>query len=847
MTRKALGLAAAALVVGVTFTVAVAQVRRPLSAPPPVPQTPAQLALRALIEGRYDDVVSLTSKEQFDPAIVALHAKALIARGKYKEAEDLLRPVAQRQPESDAALELGLLLKMLSRSDAGTYLNRVADSAATASRAVDLARAARALRALGRFNESNAAYRDAATTAPRDPAIQTAWGEMFIEGRCQTCNADAVKSFQAALKEDPKWAPALVGMAQAMSDENPPEAVAVARKALEINPSSVDAHLFIATEADDAGHRDEARKSIQQVLEVNPSSLDALSLLGAMAYVEDKQQEFEENVQKVLSLSPNYGEAYRLAGELAAHNYRFDEAVVLVRKGLALDPRNPRALSDLGTHLLRTGDEQGARAALEQSFKDHPYDVVSFNLLQMMDTLDKFVTVRDGDFIIRMDKSDATVMQDSVVALANQAMAAMTKRYQFTPKGPILIEVFPKHDDFAVRNVGLPGMIGALGACFGRVVTMDSPKARPPGEFQWEGTLWHELAHVITLQMSNQRVPRWLTEGISEYEEKVARADWARGMDMEFAALLNRGQTIKLEELNASFQDPRRIGLAYFQASLLVEHIVDTYGDEGLHKLLRAYGQGLETNEAMRTAVGADLGQMQEAFDRRMEDKYGKIRAALKEPPEGVNLPKMPLDELKAYVAKDEGSYIGQMALGVQLQRGGDFDGAVAAFKKAQALVPIAAGDDSPNALIADIALRRKDYKAAIDALQSQVNVDFNNVDAARQLATLMRDNGVTEPTRLEPVYRRIVDIDPFDAEVRTAYGRVLMTQDKPEAATREFKAVVAMNPVDQASAYTDLAESYFKSGKRADARRQTLAALEVAPSYERAQDLLLKLSEARP
>ena len=74
-------------------------------------------------------------------------------------------------------------------------------------------------------------------------------------------------------------------------------------------------------------------------------------------------------------------------------------------------------------------------------------------------------------------------------------------------------------------------MIGALGACFGRVVTMDSPKARPPGEFQWEATLWHELAHVVTLQMSNQRVPRWLTEGISVYEENagapgVGRAAW---------------------------------------------------------------------------------------------------------------------------------------------------------------------------------------------------------------------------------------------------------------------------------------------------------------------------------
>ncbi len=342
-------------------------------------------------------------------------------------------------------------------------------------------------------------------------------------------------------------------------------------------------------------------------------------------------------------------------------------------------------------------------------------------------------------------------------------------------------------------------------------------------------------------------MPRWLTEGISEYEEKIARPDWARGMDVEFAARLNRGETLKLENLNSAFRDGRTIGLAYFQASLLVEHIVATYGDEGLHKLLKAYGQGLETNAAMRAAVGEDLGQMQAAFDRRMEEKYGKIRAALKEPPPDANLPRMPLDELKAYVAGNEGSYIAQMALGVQLRKGGDLEGAVAAFRKAATLVPIAGGDDSPHAMLADIAMQRRDNPGAIEALQGLVNVDYNNIDAARRLARLLRDTGVSDPARLEPVYRRIVDIDPFDAAARTQFGRVLMSANKAAAAVVEFKAVVAMNPVDQAAAYTDLAESYFQSGRRADARRQTLAALEVAPSYERAQDLLLKLAEARP
>src|SRR5690606_15100317 len=132
-------------------------------------------------------------------------------------------------------------------------LERIADAAATATRPADLARSAMALRVLGRFNEANAAYRDAASAAPRDPEIQTAWGEMFLDGRCQTCNADAAKSFQAALREDSKWAPAMVGMARAMSDEDPPQAVELAKKVLEINPSSVPARLFIATEAADAG------------------------------------------------------------------------------------------------------------------------------------------------------------------------------------------------------------------------------------------------------------------------------------------------------------------------------------------------------------------------------------------------------------------------------------------------------------------------------------------------------------------------------------------------------------------------------------------------------------------
>ena len=327
------------------------------------------------------------------------------------------------------------------------------------------------------------------------------------------------------------------------------------------------------------------------------------------------------------------------------------------------------------------------RQALERAFKTDPYNVVTYNLLQMMDTLDGFQTSREGDLVLKMHKDEAPLLQEYAMALAKQATATLSKRYgNFPIQGPVLIEVFPKHDDFAVRNLGLPGMIGALGACFGRVVTMDSPRARPPGDFQWEATLWHELAHVVTLQMSKQRVPRWLTEGISVYEETLARPEWGRGQDVEFAQMLNAGKVLKLKDLNSGFMDPRMISMAYFQASLLVEHLVATYKDEGLHKLLRAYGEGLDTEKALKQAMNTDFDQLQVGFDAFLDKRFGGIRKALTPPEKGVELTRMAVPQLKEYVAQHPDSYLAQMTLGTALRRSGGaagVDDAIAAFEKA--------------------------------------------------------------------------------------------------------------------------------------------------------------------
>jgi Tfp pilus assembly protein PilF len=261
----------------------------------------------------------------------------------------------------------------------------------------------------------------------------------------------------------------------------------------------------------------------------------------------------------------------------------------------------------------------------------------------------------------------------------------------------------------------------------------------------------------------------------------------------------------------------------------------------GLQKLVRSYGLGLDTDAALKASLNTDFGQMQDGFDKTLDKTFASLRGVVN-PPKDVQFLQMPVDALKALAAEHPRSYPVQLVLGHQLRKAGQTDEAMQAFERAATLLPIATGKESPHVQMAEIALEKKDRARAISELQAVVATDFDNIEAPRQLASLLRQDGVDDPAKLRPVYERIAAIDPFDSEAHAMLGRMAMQRNEADVASREFRTVIALKPVDRAAAHTDLAESYLKSGKKAEAKKQTLAALEIAPSYERAQELLLKL-----
>jgi tetratricopeptide (TPR) repeat protein len=790
------------------------------------------LALGTVSDGRATRIAY--AQGAADPTVIK--ARAAINHGQYHEVEPLLKPLASKVPDGEAALELALFYEMMGRRDESRpMLQRISElQVGPRTTPAEYARLGRAARELGEFQLANDAYRLATEKAPNDPSLHTGWGELFLHVHN---NAEAAQSFQDALKADDKWIPALVGMARALVDANPPAAEKAVQQALALDVDVVEAHLLQAQLHLDKSDREAAKAAVGRAKAINGASLDAHALSAAIAYVEGRDADFQQDANAALKINPRFAGAYRVPAELAAANYRFEEAVALSRKALQIDANDVRTLSALGIQLLRTGDEPEARQVLDKSFSIDKFDQTTFNLLTMMDSLDKFDVITEGNIVFKSHPSETPVMREYVIPLAQHALQTFSEKYQFTPKGPILIEMFPKHDDFAVRTVGLPGMIGALGACFGRVVTLDSPKARPPGDFNWAPTLWHELAHVMTLQLSKQRVPRWLTEGISTYEEKLGSPAWGREGELSFVAAYGQGEHMSVRELNAAFQDPEKISLAYYQASILTEHIVQTYGMPALRKLLVAYGDGLEGEMALKAGLGVGFDSLQADMDKLLSAKYGTIVKALRPPKElepGKGNP-------EAIAAAFPDSFQAQMAFAEFLRKAGRNDEAFKVLERAAEMVPMATGERSPRAILAQIALERKDPERAITELEKLLQHANTDLDSARLLVKQLEATKAPQ-AKLIAAYERIAQLDPFDAANHSTLGRLKMQEGDAKTAVREFRAAVAAGSLDPAGAHSDLAEAYLAIGDKAQARRAVLAAVEVAPGYPRAQELLLKV-----
>jgi tetratricopeptide (TPR) repeat protein len=819
------------------LTVVVALTQAQTAGPPRASQTADALVRQvraALGHGDPDEAQRLAGAAAASPAREVATALIELYRGADDAAKSRLQALVDKGTRGEAALELGLLeLRYHHRDIAMRLLDPLTrQNLTTPDDYFLLARAARGIR---ENKLANDAY-DRIATSPRADVFAER-GDLFLQYHQY---GDAVTEYQNALKRDPQRVSAHLGLSRALAQEEPEAAADALEDARKIAPESPDVWLLTAERALEAEDATAVRTALDHVARARPRTVQEEALRAGVGYLERKPADIDAAIARLKAIDPLSTLGYRTAGQEAARKYRFADAAEYARKAVGLDPDDAAAQAELGLYLLRTGDETPARVALESSWARDKSDVVTKNLLEMLDQLDKFEVVTDGDLVYKFARDEAAVLKPYALPLGQLAYKTFADRYGFKPGGPILIEVFPRHDDFAVRTVGLMGITGALGASFGRVVTMDSPKARPPGDFSWQATLWHEMAHVFTLQLSEYRVPRWLTEGLSVYEEHRRVPAWGRELTLEFARNLASDKTFGVKKLPDAFKHPETLSLAYFEASLLVEHLSDIAGDQGVRTLLRAYADGANDTEAFSRAFGKNIDAVEASFAAFVKQRYGALSAAMADPP-GAKVDASDVNALRTRATAAPGSFIAQLSLGRALLQSGDYAGARPSLERAAQLAPQALGNTSPHALLADIAEHDKDNDRARKELRELLTYDHTNVAAARRLAKLAAQSQATEDQ--DAALRLVADLDPFDVEVHSALGKRELVKGRKAEAVTEFQAALALRPPNLAEAHTDLGEALLAVGRRDDARKEALLALQEAPSFSRAQDLLLAAS----
>ena len=659
------------------------------------------------------------------------------------------------------------------------------------------------------YQGANEVFRQLVAREPNNAAYRVRWGRMYLEHNQLDDVSTANGLFDEALKIDPKNGGAVLGKALIAADEYGGNAASLAHKALEADPKLVEAQELVARLAMEDDNRGKAAEEAHKALALDPNSAAAKAVLASIDWLADKKE---------TQWDPKDARGYELAAHFFILNRRYDEAIQLYRKAVALDPNRYSALSQLGITLMRLGDAQEAFQDLETCYNHDFRDASTVNSLRLLDKEKNYVTFTTPETVLKANKKEADALHPYFEGEMKRDIADYEQKYRYKLSKPVEVQVYPDHEDFAVRTLGLPGL-GALGVTFGYAIAIDSPSGRPPGEFHWASTLRHEMSHVFTLEMTNFHVPRWFTEGLAVHEETASSPEWGDRLGHPEIEAIKNHQLLSIAELDRGFvhpNSPMQVVVSYFQAGKICDFINAKFGWDTILAMLKDFGAGESTPAVIRKELHMEPDEFDKQFLESVQAEFGKTVSNFDKWRESVK----------------------RLA---EMWKNKDYDGVIREGTGARDLYPDYVEAGSVYELLAKAYEAKGDKAAAVQQLDRYVHVGGRNPDAIMHVAQMLTDAG--NKKEAAAVLDRLNYIYPMAPELHQRLGELWLEQGNTAGAIREFKVLLARNPQDPAQAHYDLARAYSENHQPDAARDESVAALEIAPGFRPAQKLLLELS----
>lgn len=789
-----------------------------------------------------------------DEALV-LRARLDLMRGRFAEVVKRLSPTIDRL-DFEARVVLGQALQALGRrEEAFRVLDAMADeyNDDRVTTARDLMWLGVGLMLTDYPKNAHRVFKESLGLESRDDT-KLAQAELFLS-KYDFRAADPL--FKEVAKRAPRNVRAVVGLARVAieSDRAFAEAAGLVKPLAEQQPDCVPCHNVLALIELHNERPEEATRILEdKALKTAPTDPEALALLGAAAYLMDDRVAYRAAEKRALALDPKNATFYAVVAEHAEREHRYVEAIGLLERALSLDPDHALSLSMLGTGYSRTGQDDKARETLDKAFSADPFNVRTYNLLtHFYDKVDKrFTWVEVPPMRLRVDKNEAGVLSKVMPPLLTEAEKALSKKYGFSPKLPLHIEIFADTQTFAVRSTGLPGL-AAHGICFGHVITARSPSA---GNFNWAEVLWHELAHVYHIQLTRGRVPRWFTEGMAVYESTEGRPAWEREQDRELYEALAAGKLRGVADFNLAFTQAKTLGdilVAYYHAYYVAKFIHREWDFQRAKRMLALWGDEKKTAEVFQSALGVSVEQ----FDRRF---FEWLRGELAY-----------LDRAYPWTQPWAGDEHAKAREALTALRGGDAKRALelvdgekspsllARHVRAHARLAMAKADKAQIDLAkAELEALRKEGKAGVEDLLALAMIAEQGSDL-RRAASFLEEAIALDPKdermrrRLAATFEKLAQ----DAETYRAFrGLMAVDQNDAGAAIKTLELATKAGETDKAAVlalaeqalhiapfsaevHLATARAFAKLGDKAQAKRATELLLLVAPDHPEAKTLL--------
>jgi len=732
------------------------------------------LAHALVTTGRHDEAEALLAEragkaKSASGARLRMHARLRLLRGDAPAAEALLAQ-AIAQDAGDLAARGELLALKLATGRGNEPATRAlmdalydaydAGKATGAEALVAVARAALARGTSGAYHDANMVLSEAerlpAPAGGPEQGFIVQDRVLLLRGavfREKYAASEAADTYNLILARD-AWQPdALAGMAQTHLEELRLAAAGeAAEAALQTNPRHTDAHGVLARIALVEGRRDEAVARAQaQILAVHPRHPVGLAVLAAAGLAADDTAAFTRARDEALAFSPSAVPFFLALTDVLVSMHLYEQTGDVLADATRRAPEDPYLQSAFGLNLLRLGKEPEGRAALTRAWKRDRFNERTRNTLDLYDQrIDPHYTdVSSGDLRLRLPKEDAELVQADLIAGIERARAALDRRYGMHP-GPLRIEVFSDPNDFSVRTIGVPSL-GAVGVCFGDLITSVGPYR---GTHNFQQVIWHELAHVYAVRLSRGRVPRWFTEGLSEWESELADSSWARESAELLAQARREGRMRKLGELDLAFlraTSPVMMEVAYATAAWAMRYLGETHGLPKLMLVLKGYATGATTEALFKQHLGQDIRAVEAGFEAWMNSRLDRTISGWQPSPRGKleardKLLGQAIIEIRAkdyttaartlqqLVQGSGDGYRPRMLLGEVLLQGPQWQSAAPHFEKARGFNREAI---EPIIRLAELARRAGDVSAEKQRLREGLALDGMSFDPAARLTML--------------------------------------------------------------------------------------------------------------